>query len=70
MKDFILTFAFLLFAFFMVFIRFLLPSFILVLGLRKTRNNEKYGKLVLILGTIYLFASVIIFIFSMFRYGF
>ena len=70
MEDIVMTFAFLIIAIIAITIRFVIPILLFVIGLMRTRKGKKYGNILMIIGFTYLVISIIVFLISIFKYGF
>lgn len=70
MEDVIMTFAFLLIAVLGIIIRLVIPTALIIIGIFGIKNNKNYGKVLLIIGLIYLFISIAYFVYSGIKYGF
>ena len=70
MEDVIMTFAFGLLALIGLIIRVIIPLVLIIIGaVQLKKNNKKLGKILLIIGIIYLILSIAYFIYSGIVYG-
>lgn len=69
MEEAIMTFSFVMLALLGLVIRLVIPVSLIIIGIIQLKKNKKLGKILLILGSIYLLASIGYFIYSAIVYG-
>jgi len=70
MDEALLTLAFFALAAIGIFIRLVLPLVLIVMGIIRIKKNNKSGKVLLIVGSVYLLISIAFFVYSGVKYGF
>lgn len=69
MDEALLTLAFAALAAIGLFVRLILPLVLILMGIIRIRKNNKNGKILLLVGCIYLLISIGIFVYSAVKYG-
>ena len=69
MEEAALTFAFAMLVIFGIIVRFVLPITLIIIGAQQTRKNRTGGKILFIVGIIYLVISVACYIRSIIMHG-
>lgn len=69
MDEALLTLAFLALATIGIFLRLVLPLVLIVMGIIRIRKNNESGKVLLIVGSVYLLISMALFVYSGVKYG-
>ena len=70
MDEALLTRAFLALAIIGIFLRLVLPLVLIVMGIIRIRKNNESGKVLLIVGSVYLLISIALFVYSGVKYWF
>ena len=70
MDEALLTLTFLALATIGIFLRLVLPLVQIVMGIIRIRKNNESGKVLLIVGSVYLLISIALFVYSGVKYGF
>jgi len=70
MDELILDICFILLALYLLFITYVIPTILIIVGIVLNKKKNKAGKVLIIIGLIYLLISIVRTIFSILIYGF
>lgn len=70
MDELILDICFILLALYLLFITFVIPIILIIVGIVLNKKKNKAGKVLIIIGLIYILMNIVRTIFSIILYGF